>query len=350
MPFELEKKIIIAILLGLCLLFGGAVVFYFIERNSARNNIKESSVNKQVEPPALNSTDEEEKNLPVENDKTVKILFGGDIMLDRYIRTVIELRSFDYIIEDIKPLLNEADFVVANLEGSITGNQSVSVGSGSDERNNFVFTFPKNVIPDLYKNNISVVNIGNNHILNFGHDGLEQTREALKKAGIKYFGDPADPEYRRYIKKHNGIDIGFVCYNQFTEDGYQEALDDLSAIENEADAVIVYAHWGTEYETRSNRTQREYARTFIDKGADLIIGSHPHVVQEVETYKNKTIFYSLGNFIFDQYFSEETQEGLLVQAIIRKKGEDFSIITNEIPIQLNNSGKTLRGYSQAGYY
>ncbi len=341
MPFDIEKKIIIAILLGLFLFFSAAVVLYFIERNNARNNTEEHSVDKPVEPAVPNSTDGEDENLPIEDDKTVKILFGGDIILDRYIRTVIKARSFDHIIEGIKPLLNEADFVVANLEGPVTDNQSVSVGSEFGERNNFVFTFPKEVIPDLYKNNISVVNIGNNHIMNFGNDGLEQTRKALKEAGIKYFGDPNDPNYRWYVKEHNGMNIGFVCYDQFTENGFEKTLDDLSVIKDKTDAVIVYTHWGVEYETCSNKTQQEYAHTFIDQGADLIIGSHPHVVQEVETYKDKTIFYSLGNFIFDQYFSEETQKGLLVRAIIRKKGEDLSIVADEIPIRLDNSGRTV---------
>ena len=76
--------------------------------------------------------------------------------------------------------------------------------------------------------------------------------------------------------------------------------------------MIVFLHWGEEYQLISSSSQRKLAHSLIDAGADLIIGSHPHVVQEIEKYKGKLIFYSLGNFIFDQYFSRETQKGLAV--------------------------------------
>jgi poly-gamma-glutamate synthesis protein (capsule biosynthesis protein) len=76
-------------------------------------------------------------------------------------------------------------------------------------------------------------------------------------------------------------------------------------------------HWGIEYKNISNDAQRNLAHLLIDKGVDAVIGAHPHVVEEAELYKNKPIFYSLGNFIFDQYFSEETQEGLSVGLILQ---------------------------------
>jgi len=78
------------------------------------------------------------------------------------------------------------------------------------------------------------------------------------------------------------------------------------------DLIIVHIHWGTEYQHQFNQQQEKIGHALIDAGADIIIGHHPHVVQGMEIYKNKPIFYSLGNFIFDQYFSPDTQEGLAV--------------------------------------
>ena len=82
--------------------------------------------------------------------------------------------------------------------------------------------------------------------------------------------------------------------------------------------LIAFMHWGIEYKTNNSKAQQDLAHKMVEAGADLIIGSHPHVVQNIELYKNKLIFYSLGNFIFDQYFSKNVQQGLAVGLEIYK--------------------------------
>ena len=331
MSFDLEKKFIIATLLGIFLLLASVAVFYFTGTDEANFEVRSSVVREKITKKEADMEPEEEERV------AVKILFGGDMMFDRYIRTVADAKGFDYVVEDLKPTLESVDFVVANLEGPITDNESVSQQSEFESRENLIFTFPKDTANELKKYNISVVNIGNNHVLNFGQAGLEQTRDSLQKAGIKYFGDPKDEAYRSYIKEYNNIKIGLVCYNQFSNEGLQKALGDIEVVKEESDVVVVYAHWGKEYESHSSEFQQACAHDFIDAGADLIIGSHPHVVQETEEYRGKSIYYSLGNFVFDQYFEDATKKGMLVEATI-DKNKDISL--KEIAIEMNNSGRT----------
>ena len=97
----------------------------------------------------------------------------------------------------------------------------------------------------------------------------------------------------------------------------------ISVLASATDMVIVNMHWGREYEHQYNKRQQEIAQALVDRGADMIIGHHPHVVQGMEIYHNKPIFYSLGNFIFDQYFSADTQEELAVEAVIDGEGMEL---------------------------
>ncbi len=272
--------------------------------------------------------------------KQVKILFVGDIMLDRYIRHISEKKGVDFVFAGTQKILSENDLVVGNLEGPITNNPSVSVGSEIGAHDNYIFTFDQNVAADLWKNNIKLVNIGNNHILNFGADGLAQTKENLSSSKIDYFGDPAD-EKRIAIWNKNGLKLAFVNYNQFEKDGAAKALDEIqSAKKMNVDKIILYTHWGTEFVVDPDAKIKELAHGFIDSGADLIIGSHPHVIQSKEEYKGKMIYYSLGNFIFDQYFSPQTQQGLTVQIELNSK--DKKIIIKEIQVILKPNGQTVK--------
>jgi poly-gamma-glutamate synthesis protein (capsule biosynthesis protein) len=173
-----------------------------------------------------------------------------------------------------------------------------------------------------------------------GQPGLTQTYDYLTNANIQYFGNPGAPIHHRYIiKTIKGLNLGFVNYNQFTPNGLQTALDDLQTIKPLSDLVIVIAHWGNEYQTTANQTIQALAHSFIDLGADLVIGSHPHVVQQQEVYKNKTIYYSLGNFVYDQYFSSETSTGLLVETDINPQTK--SIFFTNYKLQHLLTGQTI---------
>ncbi len=271
-------------------------------------------------------------------NKPVKILFVGDMMFDRYIRQTAERKGSDFVFAGVKEILAGNDLVVGNLEGPITDKASVSVGSEIGARDNYIFTFNPDVASELWKNNVKLVNIGNNHILNFGNDGLTQTKENLQNNKVDFFGDPAG-EKRIAVWNQKGLKLAFVSYNQFEKDGVAKTLADIKAAKQmNADEVVLYAHWGTEFVGQSDAKIKDLAHGFIDSGADLIIGSHPHVVQDKEQYQGKMIYYSLGNFIFDQYFSFETQQGLAVQLEIdTKKQTTFK----ELPVTMKANGQTI---------
>jgi gamma-polyglutamate biosynthesis protein CapA len=268
----------------------------------------------------------------------VRILFGGDLMFDRYIRLFAKEKGYDFIFADLKELFFSYDLVMANLEGPITDNPSVSLGTIPGTPKNFIFTFDPEVASVLANNNIGVVCLGNNHILNFGQAGLESTKQYLSGAGVDFFGFTGDDENRTLVKKIGSLNFGFVNYNQFHEGGLLAAQEDIASLKERVDWLILYAHWGHEYQPRAGTTIEKLARDFIDQGVDLIIGTHPHVVGQKEIYQGKTIYYSLGNFVFDQYFSPEVTKGLLVGVEINEQTGVINI--KEWPIVMLSGGET----------
>jgi poly-gamma-glutamate synthesis protein (capsule biosynthesis protein) len=255
-------------------------------------------------------------------------------MLDRDVMTQTERKGVDSLTDKIHRLFWSQDINLANLEGPITDNQSVSVGTKETEPDHFKFTFDPQTADSALKNlRINLVNLGNNHILNFGTDGLKQTKENLNSDGIKYFGSGEKDDY--VVQDLNGLKIAFISYNDFFAGSKEKAIAEIQDSKNKSDKIIIYAHWGKEYAMSENEKQRKLAHQFIDMGVDLIIGSHPHVVQPIEIYNGKAIFYSLGDFIFDQYFSEDVRERLAVGVSIGKNGFDFYLE----PLYLEKNGE-----------
>ncbi|OGC88094.1 hypothetical protein A2419_01305 [Candidatus Adlerbacteria bacterium RIFOXYC1_FULL_48_26] len=262
------------------------------------------------------------------------VLFAGDAMFDRTVRLTAERQGGDYLFECISPTFKTADLVVLNLEGPITSTSSLSVGSVPGGPGNYTFTFPTSTAALLAKHGVGVVNIGNNHIRDFGNTGTLSTMEFLSAAGVQYFGDPITHTVAR--KDIQDARLSLINYNEFI--GYSQAASiTLSQIHAEAAAgrlPIVYTHWGIEYATTTPSSIRELAHQFVEAGAVAVIGSHPHVVGESEVYNRAPIYYSLGNFIFDQYFSYETTHGLMV-AITFSNGRIKGV--REIPVEIHKN-------------
>lgn len=259
------------------------------------------------------------------------IVVGGDMMFDRSIRTTLEAKGGDYLFSCVEPLLSSADVVVANLEGPITSNPSKSVGSAVGGLNNYTFTFPTTTADLLRRHNIWIVNIGNNHIMNFSRAGLLETKEWLTRAGVTFFGDPDSLENDKVARVSiSGIPLSFVNWSDWTSDKTDHTVAQVRAEAQSGRVVIVYTHWGEEYKP-ATELEKRLAHDFVDAGAAIVIGSHPHVVQEHEIYQGKDIYYSLGNFIFDQYWEEAVRNGLLLDLTISKDG---TVGVKEIPIEL----------------
>ena len=277
-----------------------------------------------------------------EEKKDIQILFTGDLMFDRGIRYYAKKNGGnEFIFEKIYSLLINNDLVVSNLEGPITDEKSISSGTVPGSANNYYFTFDPSVAKTLYRENIKLVSLANNHILNFGKQGLNSTKKYLDDAGVEYFGAPNGQ--RSITKEINGVKIGFINYNEFYGDNEKEqkaVLEEIKNIKQKSDLVIIFSHWGPEYKLTPTDAIKDLAHKFIDGGADLIIGSHSHVTVPMEEYKGKRIYYSLGNFVFDQYFDENVRNGMGV--VVKVNPETKQLNFEEIKFYLQSGGQTIK--------
>jgi len=274
------------------------------------------------------------------SDNSISLMFVGDLMFDRVIRQTAKKNGNKFVFEKISDLLVNNNLVVANLEGPLTANNSVSSDTVPGSDANYIFTFDPSLAKTLYDENIRVVNLGNNHILNFGQAGLNSTKKYLKETSIEYFGDPGGQ--KSLIKEIKGVKIGFVNYNQFIGDSENnQTVEEIKRVKTESDIVILYAHWGIEYAIVPAEVVKNLAHQFVDAGADLIIGTHPHMIQPVEDYRGKRIYYSLGNFIFDQYFNKAVSRGLGVVVKIDSKTKQLNFEEKKFYLQKN--GQTVLG-------
>lgn len=260
-----------------------------------------------------------------END--ISIFFAGDVMLSRVVGQKMVTKGYHYPFEEMQKYISNADIAFANLESPIISGEPVGTGS-------FVFRADPEAAEALAWAGFDIVNLANNHILNKGQEGLLKTFEYLEKNNIEYCGADINSQSLdlniKVLEKSN-IKVAFLCYG-YGPDYYQATEDqagmrltdelklkkDLIKAREQADIIIVSMHEGVEYEHASRPAQQDFAHLAIDHGADLVVGHHPHVVQEVELYKNKYILYSLGNFVFDQMWSTATKQGLAVKVILDK--------------------------------
>ena len=264
-------------------------------------------------------------------NKEITLLFTGDIMLSRGIAGQIKKHQDPrYPFLKIASTTQEADLTFGNLEGPISSR-------GRNQGSIYSFRAKPEVIEGLKFAGFDILSLVNNHIWDWGKAALEDTVDILKYAGIETIG--AGKNYKEAnkpaIKEINGEKIAILAYTNLYPKSLEAAENsagissfEIEKIKNEikelktsqaADIVIISFHWGEEYQTRSNKTQQNIAHALIDAGTDLIIGHHPHVVQEVEPYRGGWAAYSLGNFVFDQNFSEETREGLMLKVKIQDK-------------------------------
>jgi len=271
----------------------------------------------------------------------LEILFTGDLMFDRGIRHYANKNgSNEFIFDKIYPTLANADLVVSNLEGPITDNKSISSGTEPGSSNNYIFTFDKSVANTLFAENIKLVDLGNNHILNFHNAGVKSTEKYLADAGVEYFGSPNGN--KSIIKNVGGFKIAFVSYNEFAEStnlDQAQTISEIQKLKTQADLTIVFCHWGVEYTAEPTEAIKDLAHQFINAGGDVIIGSHPHVKQSTEIYNNKKIYYSLGNFVFDQYFDEDVRNGLGV--ILKIDPETKKLEFEDLNFYLQSGGQTI---------
>jgi len=253
----------------------------------------------------------------INDDKKISILNFGDMMFGRAIKEKVlsGINPFEKIRGTEGNFLRGIDFISANLEGPITDSKDCIKKIVS-------FKFPLKTAEIFFKNKINIVNLANNHIFDCGSDWQEDIFNILKKFGINYFGGNS-LENSYIVKEVNGKKIIFLGINALGAKDLNNYYQLMKEIKKD-NYLIVNIHWGNESGSSPSFLQKEFAYSLIDNGADVVIGHHPHIIQPVEIYKNKPIFYSLGNFIFDQQ-TEETIMGFGVGTIFGDTKEEFYI-------------------------
>ncbi len=258
------------------------------------------------------------KKLIEEEKERVYILFGGDVMLDRQIRTYSRSEGVANYFDNIDRLFWSWDAVVFNLEGVIGERKSLSVGMPMSNPNHFRFTFSKENFFDLADSVSSplIVNDGNNHSLDFGYTGIDESRKILKDNEFEFFGDIKNENHNVLRKNINGREMSFLSYNAFRGKNLDETIEDIVKEKMNNRDIVVYTHWGTEYKRNISFQTQEIAHKFVDAGAKIVIGSHPHVAQPIEIYNDSIIFYSLGNLVFDQFFDSNVSQRVLAGCML----------------------------------
>ena len=252
------------------------------------------------------------------------LLFVGDMMFDRTILAMSEEEGSDHVFSCMADYLKEFDLVVGNLEGPITEYQSVSRATVPGDAGNTTFTFPTSTAATLSRNNVRAVSLANNHIFDFGRKGVESTGRYLGESGVGYFGDPLDSSRMSLVRDIKGTTFAFVGFTEFYGiNTVESVVAEVRRVRSLANQVVVFAHWGEEYSPVTDG-QRVAARAFIDAGADLVVGAHPHIIQESESYRGGVIYYSLGNFIFDQYWDASVRIGLVLEMLVKDGSVSFS--------------------------
>ncbi|MDW8059981.1 MAG: CapA family protein [Thermomicrobium sp.] len=256
--------------------------------------------------------------------RTTTLTFAGDIVLGRTVHRIMAARNdWSAPFRGVASELGWADLTVANLECALT----VRYLPPDDPYTLRFLTLP-DAVAGLELAGIDAVSLANNHSMDFGPLALFDTQEILRKADIASFGAGRDLDE---AVAPRSLEVGDVTVALLGFDGvsagwYGAGADRpgtaplepelvqraIRAAAAQADIVIPFFHWGVEYTLIPTETQRKLARIAIDSGATLVVGSHPHWVQGMEWYRGKPIFYSLGNFVFDQEWSLETKQGLIL--------------------------------------
>ena len=284
------------------------------------------------------------------SDSTLTILFTGDILLDRGVRYYLEHGGMRRVIPDeTADFLRSADVVVGNLECPATTVQAPAF-------KRYVFRGDPQWLDSLRAYGFTHLNLANNHSVDQGRQGLRDTRENILKAGLTPVG--ADSTMKAaatplplcegrggapvYLLASNRLPLESFAYLPDRESVSQEPFDSLlnrvKAIKmaDSIAVVIVNLHWGAEHTLRPLPQQRLEAHALIDAGADVIIGHHTHTLQTTETYRGKPIFYSIGNFIFDQQRPLNTEA-----CIVRLRITPEKTMADAIPVRIDHCAPRL---------
>ncbi len=259
----------------------------------------------------------------------ITLTFVGDIMLDRGVaKSYKENGGLDWLFEGVKPI-GESDILFGNLEGPIS-DRGRNVGS------KYSFRMATSSAPALASVGFDVLSVANNHAGDWSVPAFTDTLQYLEQNNIVAVGGGLTRAGARAVKvvEVRGVKVGYLGFSDvgpewlrvrddapgilLTNDPEFESI--ISMASSQVDVLVVSFHWGEEYKTLANERQKQLANQALVAGAKLVIGHHPHVVEPIERSDESLVAYSLGNFIFDQGFSEETMQGLALTVRLNPDG------------------------------
>ncbi|HHD10904.1 MAG TPA: CapA family protein [Deltaproteobacteria bacterium] len=282
----------------------------------------------------------------------LRVVAGGDVYLGSWVEDVVKKRGADYPLSRLTNILGKADIVFVNLEAPFTTAQTPFM------EKEYNFRVSPELVEVLKEGSIDVVTLANNHIMDYGIKGLEDTIRVLRVNGIGHVGAGRTMEEARrpWIVEKKGIKVAFLAYsNTFPKEFYADhdkggtarglvkfVRKDVRDARTMADFVVVSFHWGDEGMKGPKPYQQLLAHVAIENGASVVVGHHPHVLQPIELYKDGIIAYSLGNLVFASY-SRMKVEGTLLEVVFKKEKDKRCIESFRlIPIDVDNKRVNFR--------
>lgn len=242
-------------------------------------------------------------------DKKDSLIFTGDVLLARNVEFLMKQKGTNYPFALLTlTSLSPNPAIIGNFESAMPETHLPTQALGMS------FSVDPSFLIGLKTAGFTHLSLANNHSFDYGPGGYENAAAQLQKNQLSAFGngEAINQDSVTYIDTKEGR-VALVAINA------SERLPDkdlvvkvLALASHKSDIQIVFIHWGNEYESQHSYVQEELATSLVEAGADLIVGHHPHVVQDVGVVDGVVVFYSLGNYVFDQYFSTEVQEGLVL--------------------------------------
>ncbi|EMK2598210.1 CapA family protein [Bacillus cereus] len=268
--------------------------------------------------------------------KTLTMTLVGDVMMGRNIKKVTDNYGLDYVFRYVSPYFKNSDYVSGNFENPVLLEEKENYEKADKH---IYLDAQKETVNAVKEAGFTILNLANNHMTDYGPKGLTDTLKVFQEQKLDHVGAGKNLTDAKNIAYQNlkGVRVATLGFT----DAYVEnsiatkeqpgvlsmnpdvLFEQIGKAKDpkmgNADLVVVNAHWGEEYDTQSNPRQKALAKAMVDAGADIIVGHHPHVLQSFEVYKNSIIFYSLGNFVFDQGWTR-TKDSALVQYQLQSNG------------------------------
>ena len=239
--------------------------------------------------------------------------------------------DYNYYLENVKNIFLDDDITIINLEGTFTN-------SNNKVEKAFNFKSSPDYVNVLTKSSVEMASFANNHAYDYGVEGYNETIDTLDKALIDHYG------YTDYlIKEINGIKVGFFGFLDIYGQRYNEVTKAINFLkEQECDLIIASMHWGIEGDYHQSNEQIKLGHYMIDNGVDLVLGSHPHLIQGIEKYNNKFIVYSMGNFLFGGNKNPRDKDTFIFQETFTFKNNELQTDDNIniIPTSLSSVSNT----------